>query len=257
MRRHLAYRLTLLLSISAAQLPPTTLWTPAVHELKGPPAVCQPFAIGDAASLPWDEGAFGIDPGFSTSKLVPMTHKLLDGQSDALVRMETLRRAVIYAFGVGDYGMKTPPSKEVRKLRAQELILMLQQRALAVHLGEQAATTAQAMPPLFDLGYALSAIHQLDGAIKAPSGFSTGEQELTKSTSWSGASAAMHLGAGLGLWLSCDQDLRDQHFLKAATMAPKQSKGFQQNLNDCAQCFFNLKGHEALRKTLHARLAKA
>jgi len=249
--------LTLLLSLSAAQLPPTILWTPAAHELKGPPAVCQPFAIGDAASLPWEEGAFGIDSGFSASKLVPTTRKLLDGQSDALVRMETLRRAVIYAVGIGHYGKKTPPSEEVRKLRTQELILMLQQRALAVHLGEQAATSAEAMPPLFDLGYALAAIRQLDGVSKVPKGFASGEQELTKSVAWSGASAAMHLGAGLGLWLSRDQDLRDQHFLQAATMAPKQSQGFQQNLNDCAQRFFNLEGHDALRKTLHARLAKA
>ncbi len=248
--------LTLLLSISAAQLPPTTLWTPAVHEFKGPPAACQPFAIGDAASLPWNEGAFGIDSGFSTSKLVPMTRKLLDGQSDALVRMETLRRAVIYAVGVGDYGKKARPSAEARKLHTQALILMLQERALAVHLGEQAATTAQAMSPMFDLGYALAAIRQLDGVSKVPTGFASGEQELTKSVAWSGASAAMHLGAGLGLWLSRDQELRDQHFLQAATMAPKQSNGFQQNLNDCAKRFFNLKSHEALKETLHERLAK-
>jgi len=249
--------LTLLLCISAAQLPPTTLWTPAAHELKGPPAVCQPFAIGDADSLPWEEGAFGIDSGFSTAKLVPTTRKLLDGQADALVRMETLRRAVIYAVGVGHYGKKSPPSAQERKLRTQELILMLQQRALAVHLGVQPATAAAAMPPLFDLGYALSAIRQLDGVSKVPSGFASGEQELTKSAAWSGATAAMHLGAGLGLWLSRDQDLRDHHFLQAATLAPKQSKGFQENLNDCAKRFFNLKSYDALRKDLQARLAKA
>ena len=67
----------------------------------------------------------------------------------------------------------------------------------------------------------------------------------------------MHLGAGLGLWLSRDQDLRDHHFLQAATLAPKQSKGFQENLNDCAKRFFNLKSYDALRKDLQARLAKA
>lgn len=249
--------LSLLLSLGVAQLPPSSFLTLPVNDLLGPPAVCQPFAIGEAPSLPWREGAFGIDPDYPQEKLIPEVRKLLDQQDDALVRMETLRRAVIYAVGVGKYSGKTSPSAALRKTHTQALVLMLQQRALAVHLGAEPASATQAMPPLFDLGYALSALRQLDGVSKVPTGFGDGEAELRKSAGWSQASAAMHLGAGLGLWLSKDSDLRDQHFLQAAQDASQQSSAFQENLTACAKRFFNLESQADLVKHLKRRLAQA
>ena len=71
--------------------------TPAVA---GPPLLCHPFDIGSAQSLPWD----GSDrtwwkgrPDYNLNNLVAETEALLTPSTPVLVRMETLRRAAIYA----------------------------------------------------------------------------------------------------------------------------------------------------------------
>lgn len=65
----------------------------------GPPLICWPFEIGAAAALPWGNG-----PGWRTPKedyprerLVEDTLALLVPAAPVLARMETLRRATIYA----------------------------------------------------------------------------------------------------------------------------------------------------------------
>ncbi len=71
----------------------------AVPALAGPPLLCHPYDIGQARSLPWDgstswfHGAAGYDVG----RLVSDTDALLTPDAPVIVRMETIRRAVIYA----------------------------------------------------------------------------------------------------------------------------------------------------------------
>lgn len=64
----------------------------------GTPLVCQPFDIGDAASLPW--GARGSwdapNPAYDRTRVVGDTLALLDPGTAVIVRMETLRRAALY-----------------------------------------------------------------------------------------------------------------------------------------------------------------
>lgn len=67
--------------------------------LAGPPLICHPFRIGNAPSLP-----FGDGPGWNTplptydvSRLTADTLRLLTPATPVVVRMETLRRATIYA----------------------------------------------------------------------------------------------------------------------------------------------------------------
>jgi hypothetical protein len=65
----------------------------------GPPLLCHPYEIGTARSLPWS-GAnswFQGDPTYSTENLVADTEALLTSSTPVVVRMETLRRAAIYA----------------------------------------------------------------------------------------------------------------------------------------------------------------
>lgn len=64
----------------------------------GTPLICHPYAIGDARSLPagnWQ----GTDPRYDRSRLVDDTLALLTPGMPVLARMETLRRAAIYATG--------------------------------------------------------------------------------------------------------------------------------------------------------------
>lgn len=71
----------------------------ATPALAGPPLLCHPFDIGTARSLPWD-GADGWQDGragYNVANLVADTEALLTRSTPILVRMETLRRAAIYA----------------------------------------------------------------------------------------------------------------------------------------------------------------
>jgi hypothetical protein len=67
--------------------------------LAGPPLLCHPYEIGAAKSLPWQ----GQDwwPGrddYKVANLVADTQALLTPETPVIVRMETLRRATIYAM---------------------------------------------------------------------------------------------------------------------------------------------------------------
>ena len=64
----------------------------------GPPLICHSFKIGDAASLPFQgPGWNAVDPAYNTSQLVGDTLALLTPNTPILVRMETIRRATVYA----------------------------------------------------------------------------------------------------------------------------------------------------------------
>lgn len=67
--------------------------------LAGPPLLCHPYDIGSARSLPWDgTGAWWRgQTGYDVTHLVADTTALLTPSTPVVVRMETLRRAVIYA----------------------------------------------------------------------------------------------------------------------------------------------------------------
>jgi hypothetical protein len=65
----------------------------------GPPLVCHPFETGGAASLPWAAGPGWNtpDPSYDSRRVPADTMRLLAAEKQVLPRMETLRRAAIYA----------------------------------------------------------------------------------------------------------------------------------------------------------------
>jgi len=66
----------------------------------GPPLVCWKVETGGAASLPWVDRSNtyqGMDHDYRTSRLAPDTLGLLRASAPVLERMETLRRAALYA----------------------------------------------------------------------------------------------------------------------------------------------------------------
>jgi hypothetical protein len=68
--------------------------------LAGPPLICHPFSIGTAQSLAWNAqpGWRGDVAGYDVSHLTDETLALLTPTTPVIVRMETLRRAAIYAM---------------------------------------------------------------------------------------------------------------------------------------------------------------
>src|SRR3954453_6166111 len=68
--------------------------------LAGPPLVCVPYDIGTARSLPWDADGHawkGMRADYRVSQLTGDTLALLTPGTPIIVRMETLRRAALYA----------------------------------------------------------------------------------------------------------------------------------------------------------------
>jgi hypothetical protein len=82
--------------ILAVALSAALTTTPA---LAGPPILCHLIDIGNAPSLPWSAGAAwnGMLDSYSTARLADDTLALLSPQTPVSIRMETLRRAAIYA----------------------------------------------------------------------------------------------------------------------------------------------------------------
>lgn len=99
----------------------------------GPPLLCHPFDTAGAASLPWGKGWNAADRQYDTSRLSIDTLRLLEARTPVIARMETLRRAAIYASADG------------AKLR--DLVAKLDARVVA------AKTPAAKSLALFDAGY--------------------------------------------------------------------------------------------------------
>src|ERR1700747_299885 len=65
----------------------------------GPPLVCHAIDIGSAQSLPWSSSGWNLSgqETYNVDNLVQDTLALLGPGTPVLVRMETLRRATLYA----------------------------------------------------------------------------------------------------------------------------------------------------------------
>src|SRR5262249_38073061 len=72
-----------------------TLFRPA---LAGPVLICKTYEIGNAKSLPWGGSDWrSVKSDYDIDRLVEDTLALLTPDTPVIVRMETLRRAVIYS----------------------------------------------------------------------------------------------------------------------------------------------------------------
>jgi hypothetical protein len=118
-----------------------SLATPA---LAGPPFICHEFEIGGAASLPWTKGDWlGLSKDYDITRVVADTEALLTPSMPTLARMETLRRAVLYA------------SRD--RALAERLLSTFTAR---MHAAEKAGR-GDALA-LFDAGYVLEAMSEIE-----------------------------------------------------------------------------------------------
>jgi hypothetical protein len=120
----------------------------------GPPLICHAIDIGQAKSLPWtaDLGSLSGRADYDLNRLVADTLELLAPSAPVIVRMETLRRATLYA-------QKNPRV-------AKELLAQLRARAFDA----EAAGRPDALA-WFDLGYLVECYKQANWDYKKlPSG---------------------------------------------------------------------------------------
>jgi hypothetical protein len=81
----------------------------AAPAFAGPPLICHSIDIGAAQSLPWSSSGWNLNgqESYNVGHLVLDTLALLEPSTPVLVRMETLRRATLYAQ------QRTPVAKEL------------------------------------------------------------------------------------------------------------------------------------------------
>jgi hypothetical protein len=152
----------------------------------GPPMICHEVHIGNEKSLPW-----GVSndwdsrlPSYDRGRLLTDTLALLQPETPVLARMETLRRAAIYAGA-------TPLASQLAD-------------ALVNRTGPLAS---------FDAGYFIEAVHQLEPINKSdPLAGRDGYSLARKSLANAADTAAIEYGLSL---MQAHHSWPNEHFRKA------------------------------------------
>jgi hypothetical protein len=174
----------------------------------GPPLICHSIEIGQAKSLPWISHSWNLSgsENYDTRNLAKDTLEILKPDTPVLVRMETLRRATLYA-------RKDP-------VAAKELLARLHARATSA----ESAGTPDALA-WFDAGYLAETYkqwigrnlpHMTDGMRMDanPAAGVDGYALVKKAIVLRGNDAQMEFAAAL-ITLSGPQDAHRQHAQKA------------------------------------------
>ncbi len=175
----------------------------------GPPLICHTIEIGQAKSLPWISHNWNLSGGenYDTKNLVRDTLDILAPETPVLIRMETLRRATLYA-------RKDP-------VAAKELLARLHARATSAESSGHPDALAW-----FDAGYLAEAYKQWIGQSwmrvskdeQNPAAGVDGYALVKKALDLRGPDAQMEFAAAL-ITLSGPQEEHRQHALKAITGA--------------------------------------
>src|SRR5882762_4875785 len=202
MKRSLIHSLRLFIAVAAASL------SLACVAQAGPPLICHTIEIGQAKSLPWISDNWNLSGGenYDTKNLVRDTLEILGPNSPVLVRMETLRRATLYA-------RKDP-------LAAKELLAKLHARATSAESSGRPDALAW-----FDVGYLAETYkqwigqnlpHMTDGMRldSDPAAGVAGYALVKKALALRGPDAQMEFAAAL-ITLSGPQDEHRQHAQRA------------------------------------------
>ena len=148
--------------------------------MAGPPLICHVIQIGDAKSLPWvDLNYQKQSGGYDLKNLTPDTLAILQSDAPVLVRMETLRRATIYA--------RQDPQV------AKELLTRLRARAADSDLAGRTDPLAW-----FDVGYLAAAYNEwFETGTKNPANGLDGYAWVEKALRLRGPDPQMEFAAAL------------------------------------------------------------
>jgi hypothetical protein len=183
----------------------------AVSAHAGPPLICHPIAIGQARSLPWTSESWNLSETetYNVKNLVGDTLAILNSSAPVLVRMETLRRAALYA-------------RDDSKL-AKDLVAKLHARVSA------AETTQSQALALFDAGYFAEAYKQLHAKNASnPANGVDGYAWVKKAIEFRGQDPQMEFAAALITMHRRDEEHREH--VKRATAGAEKDALLAQNL---------------------------
>jgi hypothetical protein len=195
-----------------------TLFRPAPA---GPVLICKNYEIGAAKSLPWGGSDWrSVKPDYDINRLVEDTLALLTPETPVIVRMETLRRAVIYAAW-------SRVDREVNYAKrndnaAQELFSRIMGNTK--QLAFQSASKKPDPMKLFDAGFFLESWKQayVDGSGKKPADFD-GYALVKQAIALRGNDPEMEFAAALICSIRSDKAAHRAHLQKAIAGAPEGS----------------------------------
>jgi hypothetical protein len=168
----------------------------ATSAYAGPILICHSIEIGQAKSLPWvdwtqKDWTQKARPGYDVKNLTQDTLAILDTNTSVLVRMETLRRATIYA--------RQDPQV------AKELLTRLQARAANSDAGGHPQALAW-----FDVGYLTESYKQWIGKGEPnPAIGLDGYSLIKRAISLRGQDPEMEFAAALVTFAGPENDRRD------------------------------------------------
>src|ERR1700674_5165871 len=211
----------------------------------GPPLICHTIEIGQAKSLPWISHNWNLSgsENYDTKNLVRDTLEILGPNTPVLVRMETIRRATLYA-------RKDP-------LVAKELLARLHSRATSAESSGHPDALAW-----FDVGYLAETYKQWIGQKwmrvsndeQNPAAGVDGYALVKKAIGLRGSDPQMEFAAAL-ITLSGPQEEHRQHARKA-TAGAKTDPLLAQNLATPFNGSQSQTMSEMLAKELNLKLAK-
>jgi hypothetical protein len=208
MLRSLTLALTLLLTLMFVEQRP----------LAGPPLICHPIEIGNSRSLPWTDASDwrAVKRDYDLNRLVEDTMALLTPETPVLARMETLRRATVYAVWAR-HDREVGFTVNNEKI-AGELLSRLMDR-----IRESVRNNQSYLIALFDAGYLQSCYQQANyhsSKSGNPEGYSMvrkaldGYTMVRKAAGGRGGTAEMEFAAALTS-KSPQQPLHRQHLQRA------------------------------------------
>jgi hypothetical protein len=187
----------------------------------GPVLICKNYEIGAAKSLPWGGSDWrSVKPDYDINRLVEDTMALLTPETPVIARMETLRRAVIYAVW-------SRVDREVNYTKrndnaAQELFSRL------VGAGKRSAVLSANKKPdplkLFDAGFFVESWKQayVNGSGVKPADFD-GYALIKQAILLRGHDPEMEFAAALISSARSDKAAHRAHMQKAVAGAPEGS----------------------------------
>ncbi|MGE0129420.1 MAG: hypothetical protein AB7U82_15185 [Blastocatellales bacterium] len=181
----------------------------------GPPLICHPFEIGNAKSLPWAGSEWrAVKSDYDINRLVDDTLALLTPETPVIARMETLRRAVVYAVWAQRDGEVRLAAKNGKV--AGQLLDRLMGRLKQSATGGKPNTLA-----MFDAGYFIESWRQATDARSAPQ--IDGYGMIVKATNMRGGDASMEFASALITSMRSDKATNRAHLQKAVAGAPEGS----------------------------------
>ena len=203
-----SFRISTRSSLRAALLAAALLFSSAA--LAGPPLLCHPFDTGGAASLPWGKGWNAPDRQYDTARLQADTLRLLDAGTPVIARMETLRRAAIYASADGAHVRDLAMKLDTRITAAGTP----QAKALALFDAGYYAETLQDIVRL--QGYDMPGIGKADtAAIRGVLGKGDGSLRIAEALKLRADDASMRFASAL----VASADRREQDYAMHARIA--------------------------------------